>query len=218
MSGIQTDDYAGPRAAAYRVVAGIGILVNAMAVYAEHPHAKQHPHMTQHPSLGCRQSLRHLPGHHAHVWQQGSTPFQFESPSYDNYQQFFETQPPVDLGSLPSQIRQINEIQEKVNLAVLRIQADQRKLQQQIRDQTSWGTRGAGRHFSGPNANLGGRRSFEPDANAGAQKRFQDAPQDFDALVVRGHELSQSGRKEQSRRGPGWRRFLFADVIRALTR
>ena len=218
MNGIQTDHCAGPRVAAHCLGAGIAMLVSTMAVYAQHPHATQHPHVTQHSNLGCPHGLGHLPGHHAHDCRQGSTPFPYESPSYNDYQYLmrdFETRPPADLGDL----RQIKRIQETVNRETLRILAYQRELQQQIRAQAPWGTRGAGRNLSGPNANLAGRRSFEPGANARAQTRLQDEPQDRDALDVRGHELNQTGRKVQSpHRGPGWRRFVFEDVIRALAR
>jgi hypothetical protein len=222
MNGIRTDHCAGPRAAAYCWGAGIAMLVSTMAVYAQHPHPTQHPHVTQHPNLICPHGLGHLPGHHAHHCRLGSTPFTYESPSYDDYQHLmpdFETLSHADLGGLPSQVKQIQQIQETVSRETSRIIAYQRELQQQIYAQTSWGTRGAGGNLSGPNANLGGRRSSEPGANAPAQKRLQDEPQDQEALDVRGHEPNQTDRKEQSpRRGPGWRRFVFEDVIRALTR
>ena len=103
MNGIQTDHCAGPRVAAYCLGAGIAMLVSTMAVYAQHPHATQHPHVTQHSNLGCPHGLGHLPGHHAHDCRQGSTPFPYESPSYNDYQHLmrdFETRPPADLGDL----------------------------------------------------------------------------------------------------------------------
>ena len=207
MSGIRTDHCAGPRAAAYCLGTGIGMLVSTMAVYAQHPHATQHPHITQHPNLGCPHGLGHLPGHHAHHCRQGSTPFPYESPTYNDYQHLmrdFDPRPPADLRDLPARIGQIQRVEETVIRETQRIIAYQRELQQQIWARTSWGTRGAGQNRSGPKANLGGRRSSEPGANARAQKRPQDEPQDRDALDVRGHELNQTGRKAQSpHRGPG---------------
>jgi tetratricopeptide (TPR) repeat protein len=179
----------------------------------------------------------------------------------------FETRPPADLGDSATQVRQINRIQEQVQQAVLRIQADQRKLQQRVQAQTSWGTRGAGRNLSGPNANSGWRRSLEPGAYDRARKRLARAIQvDADelsnyfvlaqALFATQHRHAarmieyglrldpdwlQAGHAPQRlykyagellaqlvpaeradaggaspRRGPGRRRFAFADVTRAL--
>ena len=151
MNAIRTDHCAGPRAAAYCLGAGIAMLVSTMAVYAQHPHATQHPHVTPNPNLGCPHGLGHLPGHHAHDCRQGSTPFPYESPSYNDYQHLmrdFETRPTADLGDLPSQIRQIKRIQETVNREMLRILAYQRELQQQIRTRP----RGAHAELAGTSA------------------------------------------------------------------
>ena len=108
----------------------------------------------------------------SYLCRPGSTPFRYESPSCTDHQHLmpdFDTRPPTDLGSLPSQIKQIQQIQETLNRETLRIIASNGNSSSRW-VQTSWGTRGGGRNLGGPNANLGGRRSMEAGANAQAAK------------------------------------------------